>query len=100
MHYKEGWGGGGGYEEEAEVKWKEMSFQVSLENCQGLSIPDWDGKFIPPARNDEWKRSGKGFCASLWCHHEAMLARRSQASWGDVDCHQWVEVGAEPVAVL
>ncbi len=30
-----------------------ISFQVSLENCQGLSIPDEGGKFIPPARNGE-----------------------------------------------
>ncbi len=30
-----------------------MSFKVSLENCQGFSIPDGGGKFIPPARNDE-----------------------------------------------
>ncbi len=22
---------------------------MSLENCQGFSIPDWGGKFIPPA---------------------------------------------------
>ncbi len=35
---------------------KEMSFQVSLENDQGSSIPDGGGKFIPPARNSEWKR--------------------------------------------
>ncbi len=34
------------------MKMEEMSFQVSLENCQGL-IPDWGGKFIPPARNGE-----------------------------------------------
>ncbi len=33
------------------------------------------------------------FCASLWWHHEAMLARRSQISWGDVDYYKWVEVG-------
>ncbi len=30
-----------------------MSFQVSHENCQGSSIPDEGGKFIPPARNSE-----------------------------------------------
>ncbi len=36
---------------------EEMSFQVSLEHCQGFSIPDGGGKFIPPARNSEWKRS-------------------------------------------
>ncbi len=71
---------------------EEISFQVSLENCQGF-IPDRGGKFIPPARNGEWKCSGKGFCASLWWHHEALLTHRSQASGGDVDCHQWVEVG-------
>ncbi len=70
-----------------------MSFQVLLENCQGLSILDRGGKFIPPARNGEWKRSGKWFCTSLWWHHEASLTHRSQASGGDVDCHQWVEVG-------
>ncbi len=32
---------------------EEMIFQVSLENCQGFSIPDGGGKFIPLARNDE-----------------------------------------------
>ncbi len=72
---------------------EEMSFQVSLEICQGFSIPEWGGKFIPPARNGEWEHSGEWFCASLWWHHEASLARRSQTSWGDVDCHKWVEVG-------
>ncbi len=41
------------------MKMEEMSFQVSHENCQGLSIPDWAGKFIPPARNGELKCSGK-----------------------------------------
>ncbi len=40
---------------------KEMSFQVSLENGQGFSIPDRGGKFIPPARNGERKSSGKRF---------------------------------------
>ncbi len=44
---------------------KVMSFQLSLENCQGFSIPDGGGKIIPPARNGERKCSGKGFCASL-----------------------------------
>ncbi len=75
----------------SQVKTEEMSFQVSLENCQGLSIRD--GKFIPPDRNGEWKRSGEWFCASLWWHHEASLPRRSQASGGYVDSHQGVEVG-------
>ncbi len=75
------------------MKTEEMSFQVLLGNCQGLSIPDRGGKLIPPARNGEWKRSGTWFCASLWWHHEASLTRRSQASGGNVDCHQWVEVG-------
>ncbi len=32
---------------------EEMSFQVSLEDCQGFSIQDGGGKFIPPARNSE-----------------------------------------------
>ncbi len=32
---------------------EEKSFQESLENCQGLSIPDRGGKLIPPARNGE-----------------------------------------------
>ncbi len=76
-----------------QVKTEYMSFQVSLENCQWLSIPDRGGKFVPPARNSEWKRSGEWFCASLWRYHEASLTHRSQASWGDVDYHQWVEVG-------
>ncbi len=53
-----------------------MSFQVSLEICQGLSIPERGGKFIPPARNGEWKRSGKWFCASLWWYPEASLTCR------------------------
>ncbi len=70
---------------------EEMSFQVLLENCQGFSIHPL--KFILPARNGEWKRSGEWFWFSLWWHHEAMLACRSQTSWGDVDCHQWVKVG-------
>ncbi len=61
---------------------EEMSFQVLLENGQGFSIPDEGGKLIPPARNSEWKRSGEWCCASLWWHHEALLARRSQTSWG------------------
>ncbi len=38
---------------------EEMSFQVSLENCQGLTIPERGGKLISPARNGEWKRSGE-----------------------------------------
>ncbi len=66
------------------MKMEEISFQVSLENCQGFSIPDRVGKFIPPARNDEWNRSGEWFCASLWWHHEASLSRRSQTSGGNV----------------
>ncbi len=72
---------------------EEMTFQVLLENWQGFSNPDRGGKFIPPVRNGKWKRSGKGFCASLWWHHKVSLARRSQTSWGDVDCHKGVEVG-------
>ncbi len=76
----------------SQVMTEEMSFQVLLENCQGLSIPDEGGKFIPPARNGEWKRSGEWFCASLWWHHEALLTRRSQTSGGDVYCHKGVEV--------
>ncbi len=44
---------------------EEMSFQVSLENWQGSSIPDEGGKFIPPARNGEWKRSGKWLSLSV-----------------------------------
>ncbi len=34
---------------------EDMSFQLSLENCQGLSIPDGGGKFIPSARNGDYK---------------------------------------------
>ncbi len=71
---------------------EEMSFQVSLENGQGFSIPDEGGKIIPPARNGEWKCPGEWFCASLWLHHEASLTRRSQTFGGDVDCHKGVEV--------
>ncbi len=40
---------------------EEMSFQVSHENCQGFSVPDGGGKFIPPVRNGEWKSSGETF---------------------------------------
>ncbi len=32
---------------------------MSLVNGQGFSIPDGGGKFIPPVRNGEGKRSGK-----------------------------------------
>ncbi len=32
---------------------EEMSFQLLLENCQGLSILDRGGKLIPPFRNGE-----------------------------------------------
>ncbi len=32
---------------QSQVMMEEVSFQVSLENCQGFSIPDEDGKFIP-----------------------------------------------------
>ncbi len=78
---------------------EEISFLVSLEDWQGFSIPDGGGKFIPPARNSEWKRSGEWFCASLWWY-EASLTSRSQTSGGDVYCHKGVEAGAEPVAVL
>ncbi len=77
----------------SQVMTEEMSFQMPLENCQGFSIPDGGGKFVPPARNSEWKRSGEWFCASLWWRHEASLTRRSQTSGGDVDCYKWVEVG-------
>ncbi len=35
------------------MKTEQMRFQVSLENCQGLSIPDRGGKLIPTARNSE-----------------------------------------------
>ncbi len=45
---------------------EEMSFQVSLENCQGFSILDRGGKFIPPARNSEWKRSGNVIVVLLY----------------------------------
>ncbi len=69
----------------SQVMTEEMCFQVSLESGQGFSSPNGGGKFIPPARNGEWKRSGKWFCASLWWNHEALLTRRSQTSWGDVD---------------
>ncbi len=77
----------------SQVMTEEMSFEVLLENSQLFSILDGGGKFIPPARNGDWKRSGEWFCASLWWYHEAMLARKSQTSWGDVDCYKWVEVG-------
>ncbi len=31
---------------------EEMSFRVSLDNCQGFSIPDEGGKFIPGTVNE------------------------------------------------
>ncbi len=52
---------------------EEMSFQLSLENGQGFSIPDGGGKFIPPARNGEWKHSGEWFCSSLWWHNARLV---------------------------
>ncbi len=36
-----------------------MSFQLLLEDCQGSSGPDGDGKIIPPARNGERECSGE-----------------------------------------
>ncbi len=56
------------------MKTEEKSFQLLLENCQGLSILDMGGKIIPPARNGEWKHSGKWFCAFLRWHHEAQIS--------------------------
>ncbi len=41
---------------------EEMSFQVSLEICQGFSIPDRGGKFLPSARNGERKRQYNILC--------------------------------------
>ncbi len=73
------------------AKLRKESFQLSLENCQGFSVPDGGGKFIPRARNGECSR--EWFCDFLWWHHEVTLAHRSQTSWGDVDCYKWVEVG-------
>ncbi len=32
---------------------EEISFQLSLEHCQGFSIADRGGNFIPPARNSK-----------------------------------------------
>ncbi len=69
---------------------EEMSFQVTLANCQGLSIPDGGGKFIPPVRNGEWKHSGKWFCASLWW----------RCSLADLRLLEGMQEGAEPVADL
>ncbi len=37
----------------SQVMTEEMSFQVLLEDCQGFSIPDEGGKFIPPVSNGE-----------------------------------------------
>ncbi len=44
---------------------KESEVFLLLKKCQGFSIPDGGGKIIPPARNGEWKCSGKWFCAYL-----------------------------------
>ncbi len=71
----------------SQVVLKEISFQLLLEDWQGYSIPDEDGKFIPPARNGERECSGEWFWASLWWYHEALLISRSQTSWGDVDSY-------------
>ncbi len=57
-----------------------MSFQLLLEDWQGSSSPDGDGKIIPPARNGERECSGEWFWASLWWYHEASLTSRSQTS--------------------
>ncbi len=43
----------------SQVELKEMSFQLLLENLLGSSIPDGDGKIIPPARNGERECSGE-----------------------------------------
>ncbi len=37
----------------------EKSFQMSLDNCQGFSVPDSGGKIIPAARNGERECSGE-----------------------------------------
>ncbi len=55
-----------------------MSFQVSLENCQGFSNLDRGGKFIPPARNSEGKSSGKFICVYLPLYDESAF---SYAAW-------------------
>ncbi len=59
---------------------EEKSFQVSLENCQGFSIPDRGGKFIPPARNGETFPLRKVILCLSVMYHEASLACRSQNS--------------------
>ncbi len=69
----------------SQVELKEISFQLLLEDWQGSSIPDGDGKIIPPARNGERECSGEWFWASLWWYYEASLTSRSQTSGGDVD---------------
>ncbi len=69
-------------------------FSVVAWRLTGIQHSGWGGGgIIPPARNGEWECSGEWFCASLWRHHEATLAHRSQTSGGDVDCYKWVEVG-------
>ncbi len=77
----------------SQVVLKEMSFQLLLEGWRGSSIPDRGRKVIPPARSGERECSGKWFWASLWWYHKASLTSGSQTYGGDVDCHQWVEVG-------
>ncbi len=67
-----------------QVVLKEMSFQLLLEDWQGSSIPDGDGKIIPPARNGERECSGEWFWASLWWYHEVSLTSRSQTSGGEI----------------
>ncbi len=76
-----------------QVALKEMSFQLLFEDWQGSSIPDGGGKIIPPARNGERECSGEWCWASLWWYHETSLTSRFQTSEGDLDRHQWVEVG-------
>ncbi len=66
----------------SQVKMEEMSFQVSLDDYQGLSVPDWGVGRLSTSQERERKHSGKWFCA--W-HHEASLTHRSQASGGRAD---------------
>ncbi len=76
------------------LRWSQvMTEEMVLCRLKIVRDSGWGWKFIPPARIGERECSGEWFLRLLWWHHEATLARRSQTSWGDVDCYKWVKVG-------
>ncbi len=69
---------------------EEMTFQVSLENCQGFSIL-WE---VHSTSQERWMKMFWKVILSL-----SVMAPRGDArsqisdSWRDVDCYKWVEEG-------